>query len=71
MAIRVVQLGSLRKRCERMRLGTVRRPPQGVLKKKHAKWDFYNVWLPMQALGDELLRQAHREEISLERFFLR
>ena len=71
MAIRVVQLGSSRKRGEGMRLGTVRRPPRGVPKKKIAKWDFYDVWLPMLAPSDELLRQAHKEEISLERFFQR
>ena len=46
MAIRVVQLGSPRTRGEGLRLGTVRRPPRGVLKTEHASRDFYDVWLP-------------------------
>src|SRR5262249_30617041 len=54
-----------------MRLGTVRRPPRGVPKKLHAKWDFYDVWLPMLAPSDELLREAHRGDLSVARFFQR
>ena len=37
MPIRVVQLGTQRKRGEGLRIGTVRRPPRGVLKKDHAR----------------------------------
>lgn len=71
MAVRIVQLGSPRKRGEGMRLGTVRRPPRGVPKKKHAKWDFYDVWLPMLAPSDELRRELNDGEIGMERFFQR
>ena len=46
MSIRVVQLGSPRIRGEGLRIGTVRRPPRGVLKKNYAKLDYYDVWFP-------------------------
>jgi uncharacterized protein YeaO (DUF488 family) len=46
MSIRVVQLGTPRKQGEGLRIGTVRRPPRGVLKKNYAKLDYYDVWLP-------------------------
>jgi uncharacterized protein YeaO (DUF488 family) len=71
MAVRIVQLGSQRKRGEGMRLGTVRRPPRGVPKKLHAKWDFYDVWLLMLAPSDELRRDLKEGDISQERFFQR
>ena len=39
MAIRVVRLGSPRRRTEGTRLGTVRRPPRGVRKTRYAADD--------------------------------
>ncbi|MBL8955656.1 MAG: DUF488 family protein [Myxococcaceae bacterium] len=44
--IRVVRLGTPRVRGEGVRIGTVRRPPRGVPKSRHAKDDWYDVWLP-------------------------
>lgn len=58
MAIRIVQLGSTRARDEGIRIGTVRRPPRGVPKKEFASRDFYDVWLPILAPSDELLKSA-------------
>jgi uncharacterized protein YeaO (DUF488 family) len=46
MSIRVVQLGTPRKQGEGLRIGTVRRPPRGVLKNDYAKLNYYDVWLP-------------------------
>ena len=46
MAIRIVRLGTPRKKGEGLRLGTVRRPPRGVPKSEFASGDWYDVWLP-------------------------
>lgn len=55
MAIRIVQLGSPRKRGEGVRLGTVRRPPRGVPRTRYASDDWYDVWLPNLAPSQELM----------------
>jgi uncharacterized protein YeaO (DUF488 family) len=55
MTIRIVQLGSPRRRGEGPRLGTVRRPPRGVPKEEFARRDFYDVWLPELSPSAELL----------------
>ena len=46
MAVRIVQLGSPRRRGEGLRIGTVRRPPRGVLRDAYAAQDWYDVWYP-------------------------
>jgi len=56
--IRIVRLGSQRHSDEGLRIGTVRRPPRGVPKNEFAKRNFYDVWLPILAPSDELLKQA-------------
>ncbi len=58
MAIRVVRLGSPRARGEGVRVGTVRRPPRGVPKAEFASRHFYDVWLPVLAPSDALVKQA-------------
>ena len=60
MAIRVVRLGSPRKRGEGLRLGTVRRPPRGVPKSEYASRDFYDLWLPELAPSEPLVKLALR-----------
>ena len=60
MAIRVVQLGSPRRKGEGLRLGTVRRPPRGVPRSLFATKDFYDVWLPDLAPSAELVKAALR-----------
>ena len=57
MSFRVVQLGSAREADEGVRIGTVRRPPRGVLQKDHAKLDYYDVWLPELAPSAVLLQR--------------
>ena len=39
-------------------MGTVRRPPRGVLKTEYASKNFYDVWLPMLAPSPGLVKQA-------------
>lgn len=58
MAIRIVRLGTDRLPDEGIRLGTVRRPPRGVLKTEYASKNFYDVWLPMLAPTPGLVKQA-------------
>jgi uncharacterized protein YeaO (DUF488 family) len=57
MSIRVVRLGTPRKQGEGLRIGTVRRPPRGVLKKNYAKLDYYDVWFPELAPSEALMSQ--------------
>jgi uncharacterized protein YeaO (DUF488 family) len=49
MSVRIVRLGSTRKKGEGARLGTVRRPPRGVPKKDFARLDWYDAWFPILA----------------------
>ena len=58
MSIRVVRLGSPRRRREGLRVGTVRRPPRGVPKSQYARQDWYDVWLPELAPSDAAVRRA-------------
>ncbi len=58
MAVRIVRLGSPRAADERLRLGTVRRPPRGVPKSEFASRDFYDVWYPNLAPSEALLKQG-------------
>jgi len=60
VSIRVVRLGSERAPREGLRIGTVRRPPRGVLKERYAKDDWYDVWLPNLAPSQALVTQAQR-----------
>ncbi|MGD8881592.1 MAG: DUF488 family protein [Desulfobacterales bacterium] len=58
MAIRIVQLGSPRKKDEGLRVGTVRRPPRGVPKSDYARKNFYDVWLPNLSPSPELMKEG-------------
>jgi len=46
MTARIVRLGTPRLRGEGLRIGTVRHPPRGVPKSKHASGNWYDVWFP-------------------------
>jgi uncharacterized protein YeaO (DUF488 family) len=58
MPLRIVRLGFPRAPGEGLRLGTVRRPPRGVPKERHAADDWYDVWLPQLAPSAELVAAA-------------
>ncbi len=58
MAIRIVRLGSPRAAGEKLRIGTVQRPPRGVPKAEFASRDYYDVWLPELAPRERLVKMA-------------
>ena len=60
MTLRVVRLGTPRQAGEGLRFGTVRRPPRGVPKARHARDDWYDLWLPELAPSEALVKQAQR-----------
>src|SRR5829696_8594654 len=64
MAVRVVRLGSMREPGEGLRLGTVRRPPRGVPKDRHASLNFYDVWVPELAPSAELLKRGQAADTA-------
>jgi uncharacterized protein YeaO (DUF488 family) len=70
VAIRIVRLGTERLAGEGVRLGTVRRPPRGVLKTEYASKNFYDVWLPALAPSAASVNQAltARSERDWNRF---
>jgi uncharacterized protein YeaO (DUF488 family) len=58
VSISIVRLGSRRGPREGVRIGTVRHPPRGVPKEKHAAENWFDVWLPQLAPSAELVRRA-------------
>ena len=58
MPIRIVRLGTARKRGEGVRIGTVRRPPRGVRKNQYSRQNWFDVWLPNLAPSAELMRDT-------------
>ena len=76
MTLRIVRLGSPRHPQEGLRLGTVRRPPRGVPKAEFAARNFYDVWLPILAPTEALLKAGQsaddaRSWAAFKRGFLR
>lgn len=70
MSVRIVRLGADRMPGEGLRIGTVRRPPRGVLKTQYAARNFYDVWLPVLAPSADSVKQAlqSRSEREWKRF---
>lgn len=58
LSVRIVRLGTPRARGEGLRIGTVRRPPRGVLKSRYAAENWYDVWCPELAPSAELVKVA-------------
>lgn len=58
MTVRVVRLGTARRRGEGLRIGTVRRPPRGVPKNEHATQNWYDVWFPELAPSAQAVKLA-------------
>lgn len=46
MSVHIVRLGTKRLRGEGLRIGTVRKPPRGVLRSRYASGNWYDVWFP-------------------------
>lgn len=66
MSVRIVQLGSPRKRGEGLRIGTVRRPPRGVPKARFAELDYYDVWYPNLAPSQDAVKVGLAAETPAE-----
>lgn len=58
MSIRIVRLGTRKRRGEGIRFGTTRRPPRGVPKKRYAAGNWFDVWLPNLAPSAGLIRSS-------------
>ncbi len=66
MTVRVVRLGSDRSPGEGLRIGTVRHPPRGVPKNRHATGNWYDVWLPNLAPSADSVKRALRATTDRE-----
>jgi len=64
LRIQTYQLGSPRQRGEGLRIGVVRYPPRGVRKEDYARLNYYDVWLPLLAPSQNLLRWIHTRDAS-------
>jgi len=64
MPVRIIQLGTPRRRGEGLRIGTVRRPPRGVRKAQYARRDWFDVWLPNLAPSASLMRETRIRDDS-------
>jgi uncharacterized protein YeaO (DUF488 family) len=60
VAVSVVRLGTPRSRGEGLRIGTVRRPPRGVPRAEFARRNYYDVWLPILAPSEKLVKAARK-----------
>jgi uncharacterized protein YeaO (DUF488 family) len=59
MSVRIVRLGTARQPHEGLRIGTVRRPPRGVLKSRYSSDDWFDVWFPNLAPSLQTMKQGH------------
>jgi len=59
VALRIVRLGTPRERGEGLRIGTVRRPPRGVLKSRYSSENWFDVWFPNLAPSLETMKLGH------------
>ena len=62
MTVRIVRLGTDRRRGEGLRIGTVRHPPRGVKKSEYASQNWYDVWLPNLAPSADLIKLGRGAE---------
>ena len=70
MTVRIVRLGTKRIPDEGIRIGTVRRPPRGVLKSEYSAQNWYDVWFPNLSPSLELMKlgQNAKNENEWETF---
>ena len=66
MPVRIVRLGSPRAPGEGTRIGTVRRPPRGVPREQFAAQDWYDVWYPNLAPGNDTVKMAQAAATLLQ-----
>ena len=68
MSVRIVRLKTPRGPDEGLRIGTVRRPPRGVLRADYAARDYFDVWLPELAPSAPLVSWALSEPFTPQRW---
>jgi uncharacterized protein YeaO (DUF488 family) len=66
VSVRIVRLGTARRRGEGLRIGTVRHPPRGVRKADIARRDWYDVWLPELAPSAEAVKLGRTAETDAQ-----
>ena len=66
MAVRIVRLGSSRRKDEGIRIGTVRLPPRGVPKAKFSSQNWYDVWFPNLAPSLNAMKLAQKAATARE-----
>ena len=66
MAVSIVRLGTKRARGEGPRIGTVRKPPRGVSKRRFAADDWYDVWFPTLAPSVPIMKLGLSAESDAE-----
>lgn len=67
--LRTFQHGDSPKRGEGLRIGTTRRPPRGVPRKRWKRDDYFDVWFPVLAPSEALLRRFKRSRTMRFRDF--
>lgn len=67
------RIGTPRRRSEGLRIGAVRFLPRGVKKQDYAKFDYFDVWLPLLAPTKQLVvwAQSRGTEKDMKPFFAR
>jgi len=66
VAVRIVRLGSSRRKDEGIRIGTVRLPPRGVPKAKFSSQNWYDVWFPNLAPSLNAMKLAQKAATARE-----
>ena len=66
MVARILRLGTERIRGEGLRIGTVRHPPRGVPKEKHASGNWYDVWFPNLAPSAQTVKLGQQADTERE-----
>src|ERR1700730_13695695 len=58
------QIGAPRKRGEGLRVGTTRRPPRGVPRRRWQRDGYFDVWFPVVAPSAALLQRFKHQDID-------
>lgn len=66
LKLRTFRYGAAPRRGEGLRIGTTRRPPRGATKKEWS--EFFDVWFPVLAPSESLLRRARRTGMEYRKF---
>jgi uncharacterized protein YeaO (DUF488 family) len=62
--VRTFRVGDKPKRGEGLRIGTTRYPPRGVPRNRWRKDQYFDVWFPVVAPSEKLLRSARKTGID-------